>query len=177
MNKKGAIELSMTTIIVIVIGITILSLGLVWIRSVFSDVTELSSGAFEQGETQIAEIFGGTDQPVALSPSETSLSQGETTTATLAINNLGSTEVSGVYAEAETKALGGEVAESLICAFSDTLTSKSSTYSLSSGKGISGLKILVEDKGSDLGTYACVITVYNLPDGTETTSFILNLEK
>ena len=30
-NKKGAIELSMTTIIVVVIGITLLSLGLMWV--------------------------------------------------------------------------------------------------------------------------------------------------
>src|SRR3989344_2519434 len=124
MDKKAAVELSMTTIIIIVIVITILSLGLVWIRSVFSDVGELTSGAFEQGETQIAEIFGGTDQPVALSPSETTMSQDETTTATLAINNL-----------------GGDL-----------------------------------DQGSALGTYACVITGYNLPDGPETTSLIINIE-
>src|SRR3989338_2323575 len=113
MYKKAAVELSMTTIIIIVIGITILSLGLVWIRSVFSDVGELTSGAFEQGETQIAEIFGGTYQPVALSPSETTMSQGETTTASLAINNLGD-DVSGVYAEVEAKAFGGEAADLLL---------------------------------------------------------------
>ncbi|MDP3728405.1 MAG: hypothetical protein Q8R18_03035 [bacterium] len=176
MDKKAAVELSMTTIIIIVIGITILSLGLVWIRSVFSDVGELTSGAFEQGETQIAEIFGGTDQPVALSPSETKMSQGETTTATLAINNLGSIQVSGVYAEVEAKAFGGAATDTLVCAFSDTLSGKTNTYSLNSGKGISGLKVLVEDQGSNLGTYACVITVYNLPDGTETTSLIINIE-
>ena len=152
MDKKGAIELSMTTIIVIVIGITILSLGLVWIRSVFADVTELSSGAFDQGETQIAEIFGGTDQAVALSPAETKMGQGDTTTATLAINNLGIDLVQGVFAEVEAKAVGGGSADTLICAFSVTLSSKSKTYSLGSGKGISGLKLLVEDQGSDLGT-------------------------
>lgn len=177
MDKKGAVELSMTTIIIIVIGITILSLGLVWIRSVFSDVGELTSGAFEQGETQIAEIFGGSNQPVALSPAETTLAQGDTATASLAINNLGSSTVSGVYAEMESKAFGGAAAETLVCAFSDTLTTKSNTYSLNSGNGISGLKILVEDQGSDLGTYACVITIYNLPEGTQTASLIINLEK
>jgi len=176
MDKKAAVELSMTTIIIIVIGITILSLGLVWIRSVFSDVGELTSGAFEQGETQIAEIFGGTDQPVALSPSETTMSQDETTTATLAINNLGGDLVQGVKATVEAKAFGGAAAENLVCAFSDTLTTETNTYSLKSGNSISGLKVLVEDQGSALGTYACVITVYNLPDGPETTSLIINIE-
>ena len=177
MNKKGAVELSMTTIIIIVIGITILSLGLVWIRSVFSDVGELTSGAFEQGETQIAEIFGGTDQAVALSPSETKIAQEDTATASLAINNLGGSKVSNIYAEVEAKAFGGEAAENLICAFSDTLTGKTIPYTLDSGKGISGLKVLVEDQGSDLGTYACIITVYNLPDGPETVSLIVTIEK
>jgi hypothetical protein len=177
MDKKGAVELSMTTIIIIVIGITILSLGLVWIRSVFTDVGELTSGAFEQGETQIAEIFGGSNQPVALSPSETTIAQGDTSTASLAINNLGSSTVSNVYAEVSSKALGGAEAKTLICAFSDTLGPKTNTYTLTSGNGLSGLKVLVEDQGSALGTYACVITIYNLQEGTQTASLIVNIEK
>lgn len=177
MNKKGAVELSMTTIIIIVIGITILSLGLVWIRSVFSDVGELTSGAFEQGQTQINEIFSGTNQPVALSPSETTISQGATATATLAINNLGQTAVQGVYADVQAKAFGGASTSDLLCAFSDTLSTKTNTYTLESGKGLSGLKVLVQDKGADLGTYACVITIYNLQEGQQTTSLIVNLQK
>ena len=36
-SKKGAIELSMTTIIVIVIGITLLTLGLTWVRGLMDD--------------------------------------------------------------------------------------------------------------------------------------------
>ncbi len=177
MDKKGAVELSMTTIIIIVIGITILSLGLVWIRSVFTDVGTLTKGAFEQGDAQIKEIFSGTDQPIALSPSETSLSQGDTSTASLAINNLASSTVSNIYAEVSSKALGGADASTLICAFSDTLSAKSNTYSLGSGQGLSDLKLIVEDQGSDLGTYACVVTIYNLQEGTQTTSLIVNIEK
>src|SRR3989338_7889465 len=48
MNKKGAIELSMTTIIVIVIGVVLLSLGLVWVR-----------GTFLQADQEIREKMGG----------------------------------------------------------------------------------------------------------------------
>jgi len=177
MNKKGAIELSMTTIIVIVIGITILSLGLVWIRSVFTDIGGLTQGAFEQGETQISEIFEATNEPVALSPSEVTVAQGDTSTASLAINNLASAAVSGVYAEVEAKGLGGVAADNLVCALSDTLDSKSNTYTIESGRGISGLKVLVEDQGSNLGTYACVITIYNLQEGTQTQSLIVSIEK
>ena len=38
MNKKGVIELSMTTIIVIVIGVTLLILGLTLVRILFEEV-------------------------------------------------------------------------------------------------------------------------------------------
>lgn len=165
----------MTTIIVIVIGVTLLSLGLVWIRSTFSQVEQLTQGAFEQGETQISEIFAGSNEPVALSPSETKLKQGKTTTATLTINNLGDSDAE-VYAEVVAKAFGGEEAKDLACGFSDTLTSKTNEYTLESGEGAT-LKILVEDSGANLGTYACVITVSGLPDGEETISLIITVEK
>lgn len=174
-NKRGSIELSMTTIIVIIIGLTLLSLGLVWIRSVFSSVEELSSGAFEKGETQIAEIFAGSNEPVSLSPSETKLKQGDTSTASITINNLGENEAE-VYAEVEAKAFGGEVAEGLVCGFSDTLTATTSKYTLESGEGAT-LKVVAEDQGANLGTYACIVTVFGLPEGTETTSLIISVEK
>ena len=59
MNKKGAIELSMTTIIVIVIGVVLLSLGLVWVRGTFSQVTSLTQQAFIQADQEIREKMGG----------------------------------------------------------------------------------------------------------------------
>lgn len=175
MNKKGAVELSMTTIIIIVIGITILSLGLVWIRSVFSDVGQLTKGAFEQAEGQIQDIFSGTNQPIALSPSETAVSQNGKETANLIINNLGSSTVS-VSVQAKSIALGGSEAKTLICAFADTLTSTSATYSLSSGKGVK-LQVITQDQGSPLGTYSCVLTISGLSEGPEVTSLIVTIEK
>ncbi len=175
MDKKGAIELSMTTIIVIVIGITILSLGLVWVRSVFTDVTELSSGAFEKGETQIAEIFGQSKEDVALSPAETKISQGEQTTATLAIRNSGTTTISGVYAEVSAIKFGGAKAENLKCGFDDTGTDKTNTYSLESGESITRGLIALDD-GSEIGTYICKVDVYNLPSGTKSISFLINID-
>jgi len=45
-NKKAAIELSMTTIIVIIIGITLLSLGLVWVKGLFGDVDGITKDSF-----------------------------------------------------------------------------------------------------------------------------------
>jgi len=175
MDKKGAVELSMTTIIIIVIGITILSLGLVWVRSVFSEVTELTGTTFKQGQTEINEIFGNSKEDVALSPSAIDLDQGNTKTVTLAIRNSGSTEASNVYAEVKALQFGGTEATDLRCGFDDTGIETSNTYSLSSGESTSR-GLIVDDAGSDIGTYICAITVYGLPDGDETLTLVVNIE-
>lgn len=178
MNKKGAIELSMTTIIVIVIGITILSLGLGWISSVFGDVDELTSGAFEQGATQIAEIFGSSNAEVALSPGETSMGQDETTTVTLAVRNSGITTANEVYATVEAIAFGGGATDTLLCGFDDTGTSTTNKYSLGSGDSMSR-GLIAKDVGSDLGTYICAVTVHGLPTSSgdgESTSLVITIE-
>lgn len=175
MNKKGAVELSMTTIIIIVIGITILSLGLVWIRSVFADVTEMSAGAFEQGQTEINEIFGNSKEAVALSPSETTINQGDTKTVTLAIRNSGTTDLSSVYATVESKAFGGAATDTMQCGFSDTGTGQTNTFALTSGESTSK-GLIVKDDGSALGTYICAVTVYGLTGGDKSTSLVINIE-
>tara|TARA_Y100000310_G_C20658704_1_gene803449 strand:+ start:1577 stop:2101 length:525 start_codon:yes stop_codon:yes gene_type:complete len=174
MDKKGAVELSMTTIIIIVIGITILSLGLVWIRGVFSDVSTISSGAFDQANSEIDELFAGTDQAVGVSPSQLTLDQKGLDQASLAINNLEGGDIQ-VSASVEARAMGGEPAEKLVCAFSETLTSELPSRTLPSGRGIGNLYIYVEDKGSDLGTYSCAVTI-DMGGSQETVSLLVSIE-
>jgi len=53
MQKKGAIQLSITTIIVIVIGITLLTLGIVWIRNTMKGVTEISKQSLDKARQEI----------------------------------------------------------------------------------------------------------------------------
>ncbi|MBT4630627.1 hypothetical protein HOC06_00165, partial [Candidatus Woesearchaeota archaeon] len=55
-NKKGAIEMSMTTIIVVVIGITLLSLGLVWVKTIFDNLQGTTVDAFDQVDAAIGEL-------------------------------------------------------------------------------------------------------------------------
>ena len=55
MQKKGAIQLSITTIIVIVIGITLLTLGIVWIRGMMGRLSGLTESSFEQAEKMVRE--------------------------------------------------------------------------------------------------------------------------
>ncbi len=55
-KKKGAIELSMTTIIIIVIGVVLLGLALTWVRSVFNKLGTQTDLVFGEAENQIKNI-------------------------------------------------------------------------------------------------------------------------
>ncbi|MBT4174456.1 hypothetical protein HOC80_03210 [archaeon] len=175
MDKKGAVELSMTTIIIIVIGITILSLGLVWIRSVFTDVGSLTEGAFERGEGEIAEIFGGTDEIVGLSPSQIGLEQGDSETASLIINNLGQSDGLIVQASVAPIGMSGADTSKLVCVFQDTFEGESASYTLNSGNGVE-IGVIVEDQGSSLGNYGCKIDISGLEEGQQTKTLIVQIE-
>ncbi|MBI2670582.1 hypothetical protein HYX18_01200 [Candidatus Woesearchaeota archaeon] len=88
MNKRGAVELSMTTIIVIVIGVTLLSLGLVWIRNTFGGVNELTDKIFAIG---LEEINLNYRDPKLTVPTEIKLKPGQTKVLVIYLNNDGST--------------------------------------------------------------------------------------
>ncbi len=60
-NKKGAIELSMTTIIVIVIGVTLLTLGLTWVKNIFDKGGSLGDEAFLEADRMVREIMASDD--------------------------------------------------------------------------------------------------------------------
>ncbi len=63
-SKKGAIELSMTTIIIVVIGVTILTLGLRWIYNIFGGLEEQQQELERLTKDQITEILGGSDDAI-----------------------------------------------------------------------------------------------------------------
>ena len=76
-HKKGAIELSMNTIIIVVIGITILTLGLRWIYNIFGGLQEQSDKIKTLSEEQITALFGASDKAVNIPSSIISVQQGK----------------------------------------------------------------------------------------------------
>ena len=168
LNKKAAIELSMTTIIVIIMGITLLSLGLIWIRGTFSEVTSLSKGAFEKAEGAISDIFEEVDQPIYVSPPSLEIEQETTQTVQFIITNF---EQEQIKAKANVKSSDNK----LNCLFADTLKTESKEYTLKSGKQVK-IKVIVDEKGSPLGTKVCNFEVPNLKD-ENTESLIIEVVK
>lgn len=61
-NKKGAIELSMSTIVVVVIAIILLSLGIVFVKNMMGRISGTSESAFEEADRAIQDLMGGDEK-------------------------------------------------------------------------------------------------------------------
>lgn len=84
--KKGAIELSMSTIIVIIIGITLLTLALIWVKGYFSEIDILTQGAFDRAKEEIQNKMSG-DEKFYISQSTLTLKVGGSTELYVGIQN------------------------------------------------------------------------------------------
>ena len=88
MDKKGAIEFSMTTVIVVIIGVTILALAIPWVSNVLRGTSELTDTAFEQAKAQLAGELGP-NNPVIVSPGSLKLNANEQATVSVGCYNTG----------------------------------------------------------------------------------------
>ena len=55
-RKKGALELSMNTIVIVVIGVTLLVLGLGFVTGIFGNLESLTQNVFGEAENSINQI-------------------------------------------------------------------------------------------------------------------------
>ncbi|MEK6936889.1 MAG: hypothetical protein AABW58_02355 [Nanoarchaeota archaeon] len=169
LSKKAAIELSMTTIIVIIIGITLLSLGLLWVRGTFKDITRLSGDAFKQADGAISDIFEEVDRAVYVSPPSVDLEQGSAKTAQFRITNF---EQEQLKAKATVQSSDGKIS----CLFADTFKAESKEYTLESGKTVE-IKVIVEDKGSSLGIKGCNFDVPSVKNSNSDSLIVAVVKK
>lgn len=85
-SKRGAIELSVTTIVVVVIGITLLSLGLLFVRDTFQSIDDLKTKAFDNANTEINKISH--NEEITLNPEEFNLEKKDYRVVDLYIANI-----------------------------------------------------------------------------------------
>ena len=71
-SKKGAIELSMSTIVILVLAMSMLILGLVLVRTIFSTGTNIMKMTDAQLRAQVSKIFAE-DQMIAIYPDSRTL--------------------------------------------------------------------------------------------------------
>ncbi len=88
-NKKGAVELSISTIVVVVLAMSMLILGLMLIKGIFSTSTNAVTQIDNQLKNQMAKLFGE-DRKVVVYPDTRSVEvrQGKIEGFAVAIKNL-----------------------------------------------------------------------------------------
>ena len=156
MNKKGALELSMNTIIIIVIGVVLLSLGLMFVRGIFSQVEGLSKSAFETADAEIG-IISNINQPLTLVPVELRIERGSAEVVDVIMANLEDEDTT-----IQLNAVSSDI-QNIDCSFADSLRPTSESYFLKSGEQAT-LKLIVDEKGGPLGVgKICAITATGLP--------------
>jgi hypothetical protein len=98
-NKKAAIELSMTTVVVIVLAMSMLILGLVLVRTIFTGATQNVVSINENVKAQIDKLFTAEDQETVLylANSIASMKQGETWGIGFALRNSGGADKEFIY--------------------------------------------------------------------------------
>lgn len=159
MEKKGAIELSMTTIIVIVLGVALLIGGIAFVSSTFSQITTIQEETFNNAEDLLGK-FESVDQFLTIMPGQTKVVQNKDTIAKVVIANFESNPIKITAHIAPVKD------EDLTCLFSETKESKSDEHTIGSGNQMN-LGIVIKDENGALRTTGCKVTVKGAPTGEQ----------
>lgn len=170
-NKRGALQLSITTIIIVVIGITLLVLGLVWVRGIFEELGELSEKTFDEANT----LLGNLEDPnslLTLTPDTKKIEQnGDGGVITIWIVNL---ETDPITVSAKT--VTGD--NKLDCKFfkAGDRTEELGPYTLNSGDQ-KELKVIVQDNGGNIRTTGCDVVLSGVSTVDNERTIIVRVEK
>ncbi len=97
MQKKGAIEMSMTTIIIVVIGVTLLVLGIRFVVNTMSGISGQQEKIQEMTEGKLAEMFGESEKAISLPQAKLEVDQGDTGSVRVYMRNPSSDTVNLKY--------------------------------------------------------------------------------
>ena len=155
MNKRGALELSMNTIIIIVIGVVLLSLGLIFVRGIFSQTTDLSDKVFADANKQLDDLGGSVSSALVVSPETVRIDSGKTSGFVVQVTNLEEGQTySGLTGTLQ--ALG----QGITCTFTDGASQKVIRTLIPGAED--GLQVLVKSQKGSLGTKTCKFTLNGL---------------
>ena len=171
MNKKGAIELSMTTVIVIVIGIVLLSLGLLWVRGVFGNVTGISDDAFDHANDLI-EGIENFDSVLTIVPNDVEVVQNGDEGFGVIVFNDKQEPLTGLTVRM------GSTDEDLDCGFLDgkNLVGETQAFNLNSGDD-KRFTAGVKDEGGSLRTTSCRIQIVGINDPDNERTLVVKVIK
>ena len=159
MNKKGALELSMNTIIIIVIGVVLLSLGLMFVRGIFTQTTDLSDKVFANANKELDALGGNVNSALVASPMTVRLKAGETSGFVVQVTNLEEGKTyTGLTGILETIPEN----QGIRCEFTDGTKQKSIRTLVSGAED--KLQVFVKSQKGSIGTKSCRFTLNGLTD-------------
>lgn len=160
-QKKAAIELSMSTIIIIIIGVVLLTLGLTFVTGTFEKLKVMVNTALVHGKDQITN-YGATNQPLTISPETMNLKKGESDFVKVILKNMGD-KTTTASVTASTKS----TEDDLTCLLLDTESAKSDAYTIKSGENTE-IKVRVNSmKTGTLGDKSCKFVAFGLGDNVQ----------
>ena len=164
-DKKGAVELSMTTVIVIILGVVLLTLGLAFVRNIFGKVGDLTTTAFGKADADI-EKLGNIEDELTITRRVVDLEQGGSEGIGVVVKNLGNKESSFQLKTS----LPGKTAQKakFTCEVQESQGTQSKVAALPSGEQRAFHILLIDEGNTDLGTYVCEIVLFK--DGKESLS-------
>lgn len=92
MKRKGAVELSMQTIIVVVIGVTLLILGLRFVTTTFFSIEEQQKTISASTAEQLRQLFGEVEDPLTLMQTTVNMGMDESVDINLMVKNVGTAD-------------------------------------------------------------------------------------
>lgn len=153
MDKEGAIELSMTTVIVIILGVILLTLGLAFVRGVFTKVSDLTDTSFSQAEAAIGQL-GTIENELTLTSRNVDLEQGKDVAVGVVVKNFDESDVT--FQLRTSKPARTAQAADFDCLVAQTEETESRQFTLGSGEERNFvIAILDQGRDSPLGRYVC----------------------
>jgi len=86
-NKKGALELSINAIVIVILAMTLLGLGLSFVRGIFKNFTGTTNSAMVQMQEQVMEDLRSGDKKLSFPSSEVEVQAGDEDIVVIGIKN------------------------------------------------------------------------------------------
>ena len=174
-SKRGAIQLSMSTIIVVILGVVLLVLGLTFVSGIFDKINPLTDGIITAGAEELANLAKETNQEYTITPPNLMISQEGAGLGGAIIKN---THTDGDHTYQLKLGIPPMTSSetSLDCYLTATEVKKTESFTLSSGAHREFQITIVDQGESPLGMYSCAVEFYKDGDLAQTFAIGVTIE-
>ena len=93
LSKKAALELSINAIVIVILAMTLLGLGLTFVRGMFEDITETTGSVQESVREQILEDLRTGDKKLSFPSSSVDVEGGDERTLAIGVKNTNARDI------------------------------------------------------------------------------------